>query len=263
MKKKNKSFSDNDIYPPSKAVPSSVQSDASDGSQSNLHKKQSKEKNKPDLTLYSLHLTVKVKIHFTRKQLCLLSGVLIREIIEKGIGLRELVLTEFFLARLLGSKDPILEMNDEKEQITVLSLQSILFGIGSIGLDEQKKKFLPKEIQELLESSPYLPSRRTVGSWKQSYSIDKWFEILTVPVEIYFERSGSSTPYDSYCKGYGESHPSLRKKKTKYNSELDGEEILDTKTGEGKLPLFSLGWISTYLAYQIRYTKDLKYRREK
>jgi len=50
-----------------------------------------------------------------------------------------------------------------------------------------------------------------------------WLTIKTVDVDEIIERTGNTERYSSYCKGYGESHPSAHYKKTGPSAELDGE----------------------------------------
>jgi hypothetical protein len=46
-------------------------------------------------------------------------------------------------------------------------------------------------------------------------------------VDTIIDRTGNTERYSSYCKGYGESHPSAHNQKTKTSFELDGGDLKD------------------------------------
>lgn len=55
---------------------------------------------------------------------------------------------------------------------------------------------------------------------------ERFLEVKAVLVDVFMNRSGSSSRYSSYTKGYGESHRSPRRQKTPVSYELDGEETV-------------------------------------
>jgi len=218
---------------------------ASDDSQPIPNKRVKRKKDEEQFE-QSLVLTVSTKVHMSRKYLSLVSGLLLRTILEEGININDLLVLEFLYSRLLGQKLDPKELKERRDIEICLCVQSLLFGLRNLNL-ETKKIEIPEEIKNLISSSKYVPNKRTSGSWKEKYSIHKFLQVKSVQVERLYEKSSTSTPYDSYCKGYGESHPNQHKMKTKPSSELDGQEVDIVREESVKIPLLS---ISFYLHYQ-------------
>lgn len=194
----------------------------------------------------NLVLTVSTKVHMSRRYLSLVSGLLLRQVLEEGININDLLVLEFLSSRLLGQKLDPKELRESRDIEICLCIQSLLFGLKNLTLEEKKIE-IPQEIKELISSSRFVPNKRTSGSWKEKYSVHKFLQVKAVQVEKMYEKSSTSTPYDSYCKGYGESHPNQHKMKTKPSAELDGEAVDIVREESVRIPLLS---ISFYLHYQ-------------
>lgn len=207
-----------------------------------------------DLTETEFYLTVRLSIKLSRRQICLLSGVFLRETLEKGVNLTDVITSEFLLSKLLGDKlDPIMLKEQREIEISLL-LQLILMGSKNITLTNQRQE-LPGNIKDLINSCSFVPNKRTSGSWQNVYKIKELIEVCTVRIETIFERSSFTVPYDSYCKGYGESHPSQHHKKTRISSELDRKEEIDIdKERRPSLPLTSFKFYLTYQELERLYT---------
>jgi len=191
-------------------------------------------------------ITVRTKLTFNRRQLCLVSGHFLRKVLSEGINLNDLILAESLLSFLLGQKLSPIDLKDERELELALALQSIIFGVKDLTL-EDKKVEISERIRSFLNTSRFIPAKRTAGSWSQKYSVEKFFSVRAVSEEELFSKSSHSIPYDSYCKGYGESHPSRTHQKTRYSSELDGEEVDFERERSIFIPLRSIRF---YLLYQ-------------
>jgi len=216
---------------------------ASDDSLTTSRKNLEKEKEPREIAVL---LTVRTRLTFSRKQLCLVTGNFLRKVLSEGINLNGLVLAESLLSFLLGQKLSPLDLKDERELQLALALQSLIFGVKDLTL-EDKEIVISERIQSFLNTSRYIPSKRTSSSWAQKYSIEKFFQVRAVLEEELFSRSSHSIPYDSYCKGYGESHPSRTHQKTRISSELDGEEVDFERERSIFIPLTSIRF---YLLYQ-------------
>lgn len=230
---------------------------ASDDSQP-LSRRKNLRKREEEQSDTGFYLTVRLSIKLSRRQLCLLSGVFLKEIREAGVNLSDLIVSEFLLSKLLGDKTNPIELKETKEIEISLLLQSILFGSRDITLSDQRIA-LPDNVKELIDSSPFIPNKRTAGSWQNVYKIKELIEVRTVQVDTILERSSLTVPYDSYCKGYGESHPSQHHKKTRISPELDAKEEPDIdKERRTSLPLTSFKFYLHYQELERLYTKKIR-----
>jgi hypothetical protein len=154
---------------------------------------------------------------------------------------------------LVGSSKP-LEVKEEKEKEISLILIILLMAMKN---PTEERKDLPQDVKDWIQSSRWIPSDRTWGSWKSSLSFDLYFEIRTVPVEQVFERASNGTVrYSSYCKGYGETNTMGRKKrKTPPSPELDGEPVKIEEEGEN-LPLLLYQFYITFQELERKYKKS-------
>jgi hypothetical protein len=138
-----------------------------------------------------------------------------------------------FLTRS-GSLQPE-EIKEEKIRQSVLLCHLILQSFRGEwnGLGE-RIKIRDEEVTKAIVESNWLPSRRTFESWKTHWDPQKFLEIRIVPIDFLLERTGTSEPYSGYTKGYGEGGHSYTKK-TRYSSELDGENYQETRPPEFNL----------------------------
>lgn len=172
---------------------------------------------------FDVQLTVRSKVDFTRKQLCMLSGLALSDVAEFGISLSDWMVLEWLYSSLLGNKKSPYERKDNKEFELSLLLKVTLLSGTWLGLEE--KVFLPEDIQKLILSSKFVPTGRTKASWRRSWDLKKFIQIRAVPLDVLMERSRNTSRYSSYCKGYGESSRMGRRQKTRPSAELDGEPV--------------------------------------
>jgi len=131
---------------------------------------------------------------------------------------------EHLSSLLIGQKPTYLEIKSEKERrcsgVTTILLQSI----GGRELTIWDKIEVPRQITQKIIEEKLILDKRVYGSRFSKWIPENFIQIRAVPLSVQFERvKGQSERYSSYCKGYGESHPSAHYKKTKPSSELDGE----------------------------------------
>lgn len=174
-----------------------------------------------------IHLTARiVNDSLSSRQVSLLLEVLLFQIVNYGCNLAMLLTMGTLYSKLLGNKRMASEINDSKIR-TVCTVSEILHNfLGHLEFsgDQNEMFMLSSEQRNIL--SPYIMNKRTYKSRFTHWRPEKYVKIRAVPVRIQFlERTpNGSQRYSGYTKGYGESHGNAHKKKTKFNSELDGDE---------------------------------------
>jgi len=171
------------------------------------------------------HLTVRFLRETTsRKELSLLLEVLSYQSVHFGINLNMLIAMYEIYFRLLGNKTKISDVREGRISLS-LRIGEIIFQElrdQEISLGSERRFHLNSEVCQILSKG--LMSKRTYGSRYRTYRPENFLKVLAVPVNaLYFERRQFSHRYSSYCKGYGESHPSAHRLKSKTSSELDGD----------------------------------------
>lgn len=205
---------------------------------------------------FDVQLTVRSRVELTRKYLCMLSGLSLRLVADKGISLSDWIILEYLYSNLLGNKLEPYERKDPKEFELSLLLKITLLSGTWMGLNGRKQ--LPEDIRSLIESSKWVPNQRTLSSWLQSYRLNKFLEIRAVPLNVLLERSKNTIPYSSYCKGYGESSHLGRRQKLRPSAELDGEPVDVERDQVVKLDLLDIGRVLRLALAEIKYTQKNK-----
>jgi len=183
------------------------------------------------------HLTVFQKVPLSDRQLSLLLDILNYQAFHFGVNFNMLLGLWYLYLRLTKNQDS-LKVLDGKIRMTVTVTETILSVLKeeNVSLCPGEFYHIPEHIKKLF--SRYLMSKRTYGSRYTNWRPEKYLQVKTVPVEHQFlDRSNNTQPYDSYCKGYGESHPSAHRQKTKFSSELDSSDLLKTEESEAQKTL--------------------------
>jgi len=170
------------------------------------------------------HLTAEItNKSLTSRDLSLLLDVLNYQAVTYGVNFNMyLALFELYF-RLLGQKRSSTEVSDGniRRTVTVTELLLKILGKKSFSLDSEQVWILTGRAKEILSKG--LMSKRTYGSRYRTWRPERFITIKAVPVEtLFLTRRKDSVPYSSYCKGYGESHPSAHRKKLRPSPELDG-----------------------------------------
>jgi len=173
----------------------------------------------------SFHWTVRLKVtEMNDKTAAILLKCLVAEQLALGIDFTGYLSVEFLVARLMRGKLDPLDIRDEKDRQAVLLGTLILASVRGTWINMQDRLRVSEKVIGEILATGWMPSLRTLRSWQQYHRPRTFLEILTVPMEDYIEDWGrSGTRYSSYCKGYGNGGHISRTKKTRYDSELDGE----------------------------------------
>lgn len=191
--------------------------------------KNRKERNTVKFTDIStgVYLTVKIPNgSLTRKHFRLMLDCLVYEIVTEGINLYQYLMLEHLMTILLGTKANPLELSNEHERRVTLLAQILMRDLRGLSFEpyEKSREFLSEDLISDLQFNNLVMSKRTYNSRKGLWSPEIHLKIRTVSVDTLIERSGKTFRYSSYCKGYGESHPSAHNQKTKPSFELDGAD---------------------------------------
>jgi len=208
---------------------------ASDGSQPIS----SEERDKAESPIISAdyHLTARSRFELTRRQQSLLLDVLCYQAVHFGISFGMYLFIEMLYFQLAGSKTHPTDVKDEYERRTTFVAHIILMSVEGVWHNLENLLPLDEDVRRRILQSGCLMNRRTYGSRLATWRPERILEVKAVRMDVFMERSGNSAPYSSYCKGYGESHPSRHRQKTKPSFELDGDE---TETTTAKISLRDL-----------------------
>lgn len=197
---------------------------ASDGSQSSPS--QVKEEATELLSSISMEyqLTVRTQMNLSRRQTSLLLDILNYQSAYSGFNFGMYLAMEYLCNLLLGNKLDPFDIGDTNERLTVMVSLILLSSIGGKDLNLVIRTEVPQQITQSLIENKLLINKRVYGSRLQVYRPENLLELRAVPLNTQFDRvKGNSERYSSYCKGYGESHPSAHKVRTRPSPELDGE----------------------------------------
>jgi hypothetical protein len=168
-------------------------------------------------------LTVRFRVsEIQRREVSLLLSVLTYRAVKFGVTFSDYLGLEHCYNFLIGNKGNPWEIRDSKERLTVLTILTVLKNLRGNPLYLEDRMMLQPEIIEELE--PLLIGDRQYGSLKQLYNANRYLELRAVPLEVFYERNENTVRYDSYTRGYKDGGSSAPKKKTRYSSELDGED---------------------------------------
>lgn len=177
-------------------------------------------------TSIEYHLTAKiVNQSLTRRDLSLLLDVLNFQAVYFGMNFNMVLAMYELYFRILGNKSQASEIRESKIRLTLTVSELLLkvFGRQDYSLSSEGILTCPSNLKDILLKYG-LMSKRTYGSRFRTWRPEKFISIKAVPVDIQFlKRRKDSQPYSSYCKGYGESHPSAHKEKLRPSAELDGD----------------------------------------
>jgi len=189
----------------------------------------------------------------TKKQASMLLSILNWEVLRDGVGFTEYLAMEFLFNFLLRSISPI-EERFERTRKSLMISELILSSIQGnwISLGEREK--VSQEVLDEITSTNWLPSERTVDSWKGHFNVQKFLKVRIVRLDSFEKSERNSVRYSSYTKGYGEGGKLSTVKKTPYSYELDGD---DTEREPIRFNLIELSKYGHILA-QIEKRKKIK-----
>ena len=199
-------------------------------------------------------LTVRLKVELTDRQCGLLLDVLNYQAVHFGVTFNSYLAIWTLYSRLTGNQLAS-ESTSEYYSVTVQVSELILrsFKDFLFPLDPGQFAHLPERVKEILKEG--LMTKRTYGSRYISWRPEFFLQVLTVPVDSKFlDSTRYSSPYSSYCKGYGESHPSAHRHKTKFSSELDA-----SASEEDRLEVLNLLVRSVHPKHKLSETLRIEY----
>lgn len=172
------------------------------------------------------HLTIQLTHQtLSRKELSLLLDVLNYQALTYGVNLTMMMAIYELYFRLLGNKRDSKEIKENRVRLTVTVSEIILKILKNVdfSLFPGNVVMVSPEVKEMATRIGALMSKRTYGSRFRTYRPEKFLKVRIVPVDIQFlNRRKDTIPYDSYCKGYGESHPSAHRSHLRPSPETDG-----------------------------------------
>jgi hypothetical protein len=202
-------------------------------------------------------ITVRPRINLSRREASLFLSVLNFQVVNFGMSLSMYLTIEYLMSYLLGDKlDPI-EIKDEKERLSVMLSFILLLDYYGEFIPLDGYLVLSEDLKQTILKNNLVISKRVAGGRLSHYRPERFFEVRAEVLESKFERSkNNSKRYSSYTKGYGESHPSTHRSKTRPSAELDGKEDTELK--------FNLNDISKYLILeQLRLSLKIKKQEQK
>lgn len=169
------------------------------------------------------HMTIRLKIdNVTTKQVAMLLKVANTKAVQSGVNVQLYLTIEYLYSLLLKSGHDPLYMQNEKDRQSVLLAELILSATRGQWLSFEDKEQLPVEVTNLIKSTGWLPSDRTLNSWRQHWNLESYLQLRIVPVDIFLERQPNSAErYSGYTKGYGQDGSPTAPHKTK-DEPLDG-----------------------------------------
>jgi len=172
---------------------------------------------------FDYQLTVCPKVELTRYQCSMLLETLEVSVIEYGISFSTYLCLEYLYSRLLGD-NKVLEIRNENERRVVFLAQILLRSIeGSWYSLDERECLKPDTERRLREITDLFPSLREFRSRVEYWNCERFLKVQAVRLDVFLDRRENSERYSSYCKGYGESSSTGRRKKTRPSAELDGE----------------------------------------
>lgn len=171
------------------------------------------------------HWTVRLRVtEMNDKTASILLKVLVAEQMAHGIDFTGYLSVEYLVSRLLRGKLDPMDIREEKDRQAVMLGTLILASVSGEWLNMEERLPMSHEVLSDILATGWMPTIRTLQSWKQFHHPRTFLEILTVPMDDYIEnRDRIGTRYSSYCKGYGNGGHVSPVKKTRYDSELDGD----------------------------------------
>jgi len=204
-------------------------------------------------------MTVRTSLtQITRKQASILLMCLIVRSLSTGVDISMYLSLEYLLTLLVRNGHRPEEVKDEKERKTVMLAELILTFVRGNWITLSDREKLPKELVQKIIDTGWLPNNQTLGSWKQYYVPEKFLEFRIVPLETLMDRNDKTEPYSSYTKGYGNGGQRSRTTKTRYSSELDGEDFED----HIKIPLEDFETFTSILAMLEQAKAERRQRRK-
>jgi hypothetical protein len=112
---------------------------------------------------------------------------------------------EYLQGFLRKTGTDVMYVKNEKMRQTLLLSELVLAAIHGTWLTLGSREELSLETTEAIHATGWLPSARSLQSWKQHWDLEKYLRVKIVPVEYLLERQSSTAErYSAYTRGYGQ-----------------------------------------------------------
>lgn len=178
--------------------------------------------------LSEFHMTIRLKVTvLTPKQASMLLTIANAKAIFHGIDLTLYLAMEYLQGFLRKTGTDVLFVKNEKNRQTLLISELVLAATRGLWFTLGDHEQLPDEVVSQIESTGWLPSDRTLQSWRQHWDLEKFLQVRIVPVENLLERQPSlAERYSGYTRGYGQDGNLPAPHKTK-DEPVDGNQDPD------------------------------------
>lgn len=176
-------------------------------------------------TSMEFHMTIRTKVSdLSLRQASMLLAVAVTRAIHHGVDFSLYLSIEFLANYLKRSGWDTLYIEDERIRQTALLAELLISHISGNWLNLIDYEQVDEEVKQKIINTGWLPSERTLQSWKQNWDLEKYLQVRIVPVEALLTRTKSSAErYSAYTRGYGNDGSPPTPGKTRPTSELDGD----------------------------------------
>lgn len=152
------------------------------------------------------HMTVQLKTTtLTPKAASMLLQVCNARAVYQGVDFTLYLAMEYLQGFLRKTGTDVLYVKNEKMRQTLLLSELILASIHGTWLTLGSKELLSSDVEKQILESNWLPSERSLQSWRQHWDLEKYLRVKIVPVEYLLERQSSTAErYSGYTRGYGQ-----------------------------------------------------------
>jgi hypothetical protein len=180
-------------------------------------------------TTMEFHMTIRTKVsELNPKQASMLLSVANARAVFDGIDFTLYLAMEFLTNFLKKSGVDVLYVKNEKVRQTLLVAELVLAQAKGSWLNLVERERLPKQVIEEILALNWLPSDRTLNSWKQHWDLERYLSVRIVPMESLLNRTPSTAErYSGYTRGYGQDGNAPSPGKTRPTSELDGTDFVE------------------------------------
>jgi hypothetical protein len=147
--------------------------------------------------------------------------------VYQGVDFTLYLAMEYLQGFLRKTGTDVLFVKNEKMRQTLLLSELVLASIHGTWLTLGTRELLSSEVENQIIQSGWLPSERSLQSWKQHWDLEKYLRVKIVPVEYLLERQSSTAErYSGYTRGYGQDGVLPAPHKTK-DDPVDGIDAPD------------------------------------
>lgn len=160
---------------------------------------------------------------WTDRDFSLMLDTLNYEMAKHGVNF-EMYLTAEFLLNLLSNGQSSWSIRNEFVRKTCLTTEIILKDLKGDFIKFGDKMILSEKTLKTLQDGSLIITKRVYSSRRNFFRAERFVTLRAVPLKQHIQRRKDSERYSSYTRGYGEGGSASGRKKTRYSSELDGDD---------------------------------------